>query len=381
MTDKISNGREAAAPPGRGVRVGILGGGQLARMLALSGYPLGARFATLDPAPDACAAAVSRHIVGEYDDRSKLEHLSGMADVVTYEFENIPEESAAYFAWNMPVYPPLRALAVSQDRLKEKTLFRELGIPTPEFRPVDSLDDLKAAAQEVGLPAVLKSRTMGYDGKGQTLVKSTDCIEDAWKQVGGPERILEAFVPFTREISVIAARSAAGDVKYYPVGENTHRKGILHHSVIVNGDSDPMQKSAEDYSERLLNYFGYVGVLALELFDVGGMLVANEIAPRVHNTGHWTIDGAVTSQFENHIRAITGLPLGDASAIGFSAMVNFIGAMPDAEAVLKINGAHLHDYGKEAKPGRKLGHCTVHGDTKDEVIAGMHELLKISDGA
>ena len=382
MTDSVpESGETVVAPYERGVRVGILGGGQLARMLALGGHPLGARFVTLDPAPDACAGAVSRHIVGGYSDRAKLEQLSEVVDVVTYEFENIPEESAAYFAWKlMPVYPPMRALSVSQDRLKEKTLFRELGIPTPEFRVVDSIDDLKTAVHEVGMPAVLKSRTMGYDGKGQSLVKTVDCIDDAWKQVGGVDCILESFVSFTREISVIAVRSRDGEIKFYPVGENTHHKGILHHSLIVNGNNDPMQKMAEDYSERLLDYFGYVGVLALELFDVGGTLVANEIAPRVHNTGHWTIEGAVTSQFENHIRAITGLPLGDTSATGFSGMVNFIGAIPDAAAVLKIKGAHLHDYGKEAKPGRKLGHCTIYGDTKNEVIAGMNELLKITDG-
>ena len=348
-------------------------------MLAISGLPLGARFVTLDPAPDACASAAARHITGAYDDRGKLDEFAAMADVVTYEFENVPAESVAYLAEKLPVYPPARALAVSRDRLKEKTLFRELSIPTPDFRAVGSLDDLKLAALEIGLPAVLKTRTMGYDGKGQAVIKSIDGIESAWARVGGAECILESFVTFTREISVVAVMGRAGEAVFYPVSENTHRDGILRHTVCRPGD--PMQKTAEDYAGRLLEHFGYVGVLALELFDAGGALVANEIAPRVHNTGHWTIEGAETSQFENHIRAITGLPLGDASAIGFSAMVNFIGAMPDAEAVLKINGAHLHDYGKEAKPGRKLGHCTVHGDTKDEVIAGMHELLKISDGA
>jgi len=382
MTDKFEDGcKNGIAPCGRGVRIGILGGGQLARMLALGGCPLGAQFVTLDPAPDACASAVSHHIVGNYDDRAKLEQFAKTVDVVTYEFENVPAESVACLSEKLPVYPPARALEVSRDRLKEKTLFRELGIPTPEFYAVNSIADLKEAARVVGLPAVIKSRTMGYDGKGQMVIKSADCLEKTWEQAGAVECILEAFVNFTREISVIAVRSRAGDVKFYPIGENTHRNGILHHNIVANGVGDPMQKAAEDYIRRLLDYFGYVGALALELFDVNGALLANEIAPRVHNTGHWTIEGAVTSQFENHIRAITGLPIGDTSATGFSAMVNFIGTMPDAAAVLKIKGAHFHDYGKAAKPGRKLGHCTICGDTRDEVAAKMNELLKIVDGA
>jgi len=382
MTDGSSDSRKTdVAPIGRGVRIGVLGGGQLARMLALAGHPLGARFVTLDPAPDACAAAVSRRIAGGYDDRAKLEQFAGMVDVVTYEFENVPAESVAYLSEKLPVYPPARALAVSRDRLKEKTLFRELGIPTPEFRAVNSLDDLKEAARIVGLPAVLKCRTMGYDGKGQAVIKSAAGIEKAWELVGRVECVLEAFVAFTREISVIAVRNRAGDVKFYPVGENTHKNGILHHNIIASGTGDPMQKAAEDYGGRLLEHFGYVGVLALELFDVNGTLLANEIAPRVHNTGHWTIEGAATSQFENHIRAITGLPLGDTSAIGFSAMVNFIGALPNAADVLKISGAHFHDYGKAAKPGRKLGHGTVRGDTREAVAGGMNELIKLAGGA
>jgi len=344
-------------------------------MLAIGGLPLGARFVTLDPAPDACASAAARHITGAYDDRGKLDQFAAMADVVTYEFENVPAESVAYLAEKLPVYPPARALAVSRDRLKEKTLFRELSIPTPDFRAVGSLDDLKLAARDIGLPAVLKTRTMGYDGKGQAVIKSIDGIESAWARVGSAECILESFVTFTREISVVAVMGRAGETVFYPVSENTHRDGILHHSVCRPGD--PMQKTAEDYAGRLLEYFGYVGVLALELFDAGGALMANEIAPRVHNTGHWTIEGAETSQFENHIRAITGLPLGGSAATRVSAMVNFIGAIPPAQSVLKIKNAHFHDYGKAAKPGRKLGHATVCGDTVGDAEAGLEELLAI----
>jgi 5-(carboxyamino)imidazole ribonucleotide synthase len=261
--------------------------------------------------------------------------------------------------------------------LNEKTLFRELGIPTPNFAAVNSVDDLKKATQEIGLPAGLKPRTMGYDGKGQAVIRTEGDIDTAWAAVGKAECILEGFVTFTREISIIAARGRNGEVSFYPVGENTHSSGILHHNVIVNGFDDPMQKVAEDYSRRLLDHFGYVGILSLELFDANGVLMANEIAPRVHNTGHWTIEGAETSQFENHIRAVMGLPLGDTSPVGCSAMVNFIGSIPPAESVLAIKGAHFHDYGKAAKPGRKIGHGTIRGEVKKDVLAGLDKLLTL----
>jgi len=360
------------------MRIGILGGGQLARMLALGGHPLGAEFLILDPAPDACASVVAEQVVGAYDDREKLEQFAAQVDVVTYEFENVPAEGVKYLAaGQVPVYPSPQALAVSRDRLNEKTLFRELGIPTPNFAAVYSFEDLKKAVRDIGLPAVLKSRTMGYDGKGQVIIKTEDDIEGAWVKVGKVECILEGFVTFTREISIIAVRSRTGEVLFYPVGENTHSGGILHHNVVVNGFDDPMQKVAEDYSKRLLNHFEYVGVLSLELFDADGVLMANEIAPRVHNTGHWTIEGAETSQFENHIRAIMGLPLGDTSPVGCSAMVNFIGAIPPAKSVLTIKGAHFHNYGKAAKPGRKIGHATIRSDNKANVLTSLDELLKL----
>jgi 5-(carboxyamino)imidazole ribonucleotide synthase len=360
------------------MKIGILGGGQLARMLALSGYPLGAQFVVLDPTPNACAAAVSAQILGDYDDINKLELLAAQADIVTYEFENVPADGVKYLAaGKMPVYPPPQALAVSRDRLSEKTLFGDLGIPTPKFAAVGCLDDLKKAVREIGLPAVLKSRTMGYDGKGQVVIKSENDIENAWKKAGKVECILEKFVAFTRELSIIAVRSRSAEVLFYPLGENTHSGGILRHNLVANGFDDPMQKIAEDYSRRLLDHFEYVGVLSLELFDIDGVLMANEIAPRVHNTGHWTIEGAETSQFENHIRAIMGLPLGDTSPIGYSAMVNFIGTIPSAESVLAIKGAHYHSYAKEGKPGRKIGHATLRCDKKSEMLAGLEKLLAL----
>jgi len=360
------------------MKIGILGGGQLARMLALGGHPLGAKFVILDPAPDACAAAAAGQVVGDYDDTGKLDEFSAQVDVVTYEFENVPAEGVKYLAaGKTPVYPSPQALAASRDRLNEKTLFRELGIPTPDFAAVNSLDDLKKAVRETGLPAVLKTRTMGYDGKGQAVIKTEGDIDTAWTTVGKAECVLEGFVTFTREISVIAARGRSGETLFYPVGENTHSNGILHHNVIVNGFDDPMQKTAEDYSRRLLDYFGYVGILSLELFDANGMLMANEIAPRVHNTGHWTIEGAETSQFENHIRAVMGLPLGSTSPTGYSAMVNFIGSIPPPESVLTIKGAHYHSYDKKGKPGRKIGHATVRCDDKKEMLSGLEKLLAL----
>jgi 5-(carboxyamino)imidazole ribonucleotide synthase len=352
--------------------IGILGGGQLARMLALAGLPLGLRFVVLDPARDACAAAVSAHVAGGYGDGEALSRFAGMVDAVTYEFENVPAESVGYLAQRLPVYPSPRALAVSRDRFAEKSLFVELGIPTPGFLAVDSLDGLRSAASELGLPAVLKTRTLGYDGKGQSVIKSDGDIESAWARAGGAQCVLEAFVPFTREISVVAARGRGGEISFYPAGENTHSGGILRHTVCRLGD--PMQSAAEELANRLLEYFDYVGVLALELFDVNGRLMANEMAPRVHNTGHWSIEGAQTSQFENHVRAVAGLPPGGTKAVCHSAMVNFIGAMPNAADVLSVEGAHFHDYGKAPRPGRKLGHATVCGDSEEAVIAGLNKL-------
>ncbi|MDR0306355.1 MAG: 5-(carboxyamino)imidazole ribonucleotide synthase [Chitinispirillales bacterium] len=357
------------------MRIGILGGGQLARMLGLGGIPIGAKFVTLDPAADACAAVVSEHITGNYGDISILERFASKVDVITYEFENVPAKSVKYLAEKKPVYPSPAALEVSCDRLKEKTLFRDLGIGTPNFSAVGNIYELKSAAREIGLPSVLKTRTLGYDGKGQAVLRAESDIEAAWERLGGVNCILEAFVPFTREISVIAVRSCTGEIIFYPVSENTHKNGILHKAVCT--PDDPMQKAAEEYSRKLLEELDYVGVLALELFEANGKLLANEIAPRVHNTGHWSIEGANTSQFENHIRAVMGLPLGDTSPVEFSAMVNFIGEIPDASSVLSIKGAHFHDYGKEAKPGRKLGHATVRRPNKKFMLEGLNEVLAL----
>ena len=313
--------------------VGVIGGGQLGRMLALAGIPLGLSFRFLDPAADAPAGEVGELLVGAYDDPDLLDRLADGAAAVTYEFENVPVEAAR----RVGAIPGAAALEASQDRLVEKQLFRRLGIPTVRID-----DEVEA------FPALLKTRRLGYDGKGQRLVET-------WEGPG-PHHVLEERVSFDRELSLIAVRGRDGDTRCWPLVENVHEGGILRTSraPAANGP----QAEAEDYAKRLLDELGYVGVLALELFDVGGTLLANEFAPRVHNTGHWTIEGAATSQFENHLRAILGLPLGSTESLP-SLLVNLIGSVPSNEEVLRIPGAHLHLYGKEPRPGRKLGHITL----------------------
>ena len=352
--------------------VGIVGGGQLARMMALAGIPLGLRFVFLDPAEDACAAQLGEQLCGAYDDEALLTRLAEMSDVVTYEFENVPETSIEFLSSRVPVYPDALALATARDRLNEKSLFRELDIPTVPFVAVDTLEELQQAVSTTGLPAVLKTRTLGYDGKGQAVLKTEADIRDAWEQLGGVPLILEGFATFNREISVIAVRAQNGEIRFYPVAENTHRDGILHLSLSRPGD--PQQQQAETYAKALMEKLDYVGVMALELFDTGEQLLANEMAPRVHNSGHWTIEGAVTSQFENHLRAILNLPLGDTEAVGYAAMVNFIGEMPEAEEILALPHTWLHDYDKQPRAGRKVGHATVRL-TSEETLS-RHPLVR-----
>lgn len=337
--------------------VGILGGGQLARMLALAGLPLGLRFVFLDPAEDACARHLGEHLCGAYDDPALLARLAAQCDRVTFEFENVPARSIEILAEQLPVYPAAGALAVARDRMREKTLFRDLEIPTVPFKVIDSLDDLRAAVAELGLPAILKTRTMGYDGKGQVMLRNEADIEPAWQQLGAASLILEGFADFQREVSIVAARDKNGNCCFYPLSENVHENGILKSS--VSRVDDPCTPQAEAYARKLLNELDYVGVMALELFHVGEQLLANEMAPRVHNSGHWTIEGAVTSQFENHLRAILGWPMGSTEANGYAAMVNFIGTLPATEKLLAIPDLHLHAYDKAPRPGRKVGHATV----------------------
>lgn len=341
------------------MKVGILGGGQLGRMLALAGYPLGLQFRFLDTG-EPPVAPLAELVEGNFEDAAALDRLAAGVDVVTYEFENVPVAAARHLARHVPVYPPPGALETAQDRLHEKTLFRKLGIPTPEFAPAATREELAAAVGRVGLPVVIKTRRFGYDGKGQMVVRDAAGVDEAWRQLGGSPLIVESLVPFEREVSILCVRSRRGQAAFYPLAQNEHRGGILRTSIAPAPAISPeLQARAEGYAASVLRSLDYVGVLAIELFQVGGELLANEMAPRVHNSGHWTIEGAVTSQFENHLRAVLDLPLGDTSARGHCAMVNLIGTTPPIEAVLRIPGAHLHLYGKQPRAGRKLGHITL----------------------
>jgi len=350
------------------LRIGIIGGGQLGRMIALAAYPLGARVTFLDPAPDAPMSFVAKQICGAYDDERALEQLAREADVVTYEFENVPVASAQFVSQFTKIFPPPDALRVSQDRIVEKEFFNSLEIPTPKFARVDSLSDLKNAMDEIGLPALVKTRRLGYDGKGQILIRSRAEIERAWDELKNDSLVFEAYVEFTREVSVIAARGQNGECVFYPLVENFHRGGILRLSRAPVSDR-ALQNLAQAYAQRVLDALNYVGVLAIEFFQVGDKLLANEMAPRVHNSGHWTIEGAMTSQFGNHARAILNLPLGSTETRGDCAMVNFIGELPDIDALLKIPDTHVHLYDKAPRAGRKLGHVTV--VAKDEETREM----------
>jgi 5-(carboxyamino)imidazole ribonucleotide synthase len=340
--------------------LGVLGGGQLGRMLALAGAPLGLRFRFLDPSPAAPARHLGDFVDGAYEDPEALRRFVQGLDLVTYEFENVPVETARFLGQRVPVFPPPAALEAAQDRLAEKTLFRRLGIPTPAFVPVGSKAELKDAVADVGVPAVLKTRRFGYDGKGQVVLRHAEDADRAWDSLGGVPLILESFVPFDREVSVLAVRGRDGQTALYPLVENRHAGGILRLSQAPAPLLKPtLQAQAEQLAGSILDELGYVGVLAVELFEHDGRLLANEIAPRVHNSGHWTIEGAATSQFANHLRAVLGWPLGDTAVVGHAAMVNLIGSVPLAEAVLRLPGTHLHLYGKAPRPGRKLGHITV----------------------
>jgi 5-(carboxyamino)imidazole ribonucleotide synthase len=358
------------------MKVGILGGGQLGRMLALSGYPLGVRFRHLGSPQDTSARQVAEHINAAYEDTEALARFAEGLDVVTYESENVPVEAVQFLSEHVPVMPSIAALRASQDRLNEKLTFAELGIPTAPYAPVNSFDELSDAAPRIGYPGILKTRRMGYDGKGQFVVRSPDELQMAWERLGAEGLILEGLVPFDRELSIIAVRGREGETLFYPLVENVHADGILRLSYAPARGAEELQSVAEDYATRVMDALDYVGVLAIELFHTGAQLIANEMAPRVHNSGHWTIEGAETSQFENHVRAILGLPLGDVAPIGHCAMINVIGRIPDTRLVLSNRDAHLHMYGKAARPGRKLGHITLRGHDASAVRKRADELRK-----
>jgi 5-(carboxyamino)imidazole ribonucleotide synthase len=357
------------------VTIGILGGGQLGYMLALAGYPLGLHFRFLDPSPEAPVGRIAQRVTADYTDQAALEKFASGLELVTYEFENVPVEAARFLAERVPVYPPPAALEAAQDRLAEKALFRKLGIATTEFAPVSNAKELDAAVKTLGLPAVLKTCRMGYDGKGQWILRTAEDVAKAKSELPAAQLILEKFVPFTRELSVLAVRSRTGEISIYPLVENHHRSGILRLSLAPAPRLDPdIQRAAERAAHRILESLKYAGVLAIEFFEHQGELLANEMAPRVHNSGHWTIEGAVTSQFENHLRAVLGLPLGSTGPAGHCAMLNLIGDVPDSAEVLAVPDAHLHLYGKSPRPGRKLGHITLRAASPERLALRLSEL-------
>jgi len=356
--------------------VGIVGAGQLGRMLALAGYPLGLDFLFLDRTSDTPAAKVAPTLCGEFTDQRLLRELARRSEVITFDWENISVESLAALGRRARISPPLPALAASQDRLSEKRLFEKLGIPTTRYAAVDSRAALLKAVRRIGLPGVLKTRRLGYDGKGQAVLRRLEDLDAALAAMQGAPSIYEEFVPFDFEVSIIGARSTRGEIVTWPLNGNVHRDGILRVTRAPFG-TPALARRAAAHLRRMLEHFDYAGVLNIEFFVRRGRLVANETAPRVHNSGHWTIEGAETSQFENHLRAILGLPLGPTTARGHCAMVNLIGTMPDREALLALPGVHLHDYAKAPRPGRKLGHCTLVAPTASRRERGLKPLLNV----
>ncbi|QIO10253.1 5-(carboxyamino)imidazole ribonucleotide synthase [Acinetobacter lanii] len=338
--------------------IGIFGGGQLGRMMAQAALPLNIQCTFFEAHTD-CPSAALGQVYSTQAEHGLAEFIQS-ADVFSLEFENTPLKDVDVLIQKKDLHPPRQALAIAQNRLSEKALFDELAIPVAPYQAVDSLESLTLAVNDLGLPIVLKTATGGYDGKGQFVLRSADQIDQAWQELGpAGSLIAESFVTFSREVSIIAVRGQNGDVKTWPLAENHHHNGILSHSIVPAPNSADLQPVAQDYITRLLNHLNYVGVLTLELFVTDKGLYANEMAPRVHNSGHWSIEGAVCSQFENHVRAVAGLPLGLTEVIRPTVMVNIIGQHPKTEDVLALEGAHLHLYNKTERAGRKIGHITL----------------------
>jgi 5-(carboxyamino)imidazole ribonucleotide synthase len=360
------------------LHVGIVGAGQLGQMLALAGIPMGVRCRFLDRSADAPGAQVAPILLGELEDPARLSELAAMSEVLTFDWENISGAALAPLQSKTLIRPSPAALETSQDRMREKALFSKLKIPVTPHAAVDNRRELIAAAKTIGVPGVLKTRRLGYDGKGQFVLRDASQIDEAWDAIGAAGLIYEKFQKFSREVSIIGARTAAGSTVFYPLSANTHSGGILRYTSAPHRDTR-LERQARQYLKRVMEALEYVGVLTLEFFVVAGKLIANEMAPRVHNSGHWTIEGCVTSQFENHLRAICDLPLGSTRALAHTAMVNFLGKMPDRERLMAIDGLMYHDYGKQPRPGRKLGHCTIlrsRPRERDLALAGALKLIE-----
>ncbi|EPF81778.1 5-(carboxyamino)imidazole ribonucleotide synthase [Acinetobacter rudis] len=356
--------------------IGIFGGGQLGRMMAQAALPLNIQCTFFEANRDCPAAQMGQVIDAQLD--QAIETFIESAEVFSLEFENTPLADVDQLIKHKQIHPPRQALAIAQNRLLEKALFDQLDIPVAAYRAVDSLQSLEQAVRELGLPIVLKTATGGYDGKGQFVLRTADQIAEAWAELGRAKHLVaESFVSFSREVSIIAVRGQDGDVKTWPLAENHHHHGILSHSIVPAPNSAKLQGVAQDYITRLLNHLNYVGVLTLELFVTEQGLYANEMAPRVHNSGHWSIEGAVCSQFENHIRAVAGLPLGSTELIRPTVMVNIIGEHPATAEVLALSGAHLHLYNKTEREGRKIGHITLMPTDHAELTNLCRQLAEI----
>ena len=346
--------------------VGVLGAGQLGQMLALAGAPLGLKLRFLDHTPNAPAGQVAEQIVGEFQDAAALDRFAAGLDVATLEFENVPVEAVERLAKRVPTFPPAAALRTAQDRVLEKACFEAMKIATTRWAAVEGRSALAGAVEKIGVPCVLKTRRLGYDGKGQSVIreKSAAALDCAWSDVAGQPSIVEELVAFDREVSIIGVRGRDGACEFYPLIENRHAGGILRESRM--SETPPpqvLQREAESACRAVLERFGYVGVLTIEFFEREGHLIANEMAPRVHNSGHWTIEGATVSQFEMHLRAVCGMKLPAPRVVGASIMHNIIGAAPSLDLLRAVPGARVHMYGKQERPGRKLGHVTLTGDS------------------
>lgn len=363
------------------MKIGVLGAGQLGLMLAEAGEPLGLEFRFLDPSPEAPAGRRREQVRAAFDDLAAIERFARGLDVATFEFENVGPGPLAHLASMVPLRPGAASLEMKHDRLVEKEFLRSCGIDVPRFASIERGPDLQAAIETVGVPSILKTRRFGYDGKGQCVIERDGDLEPAWRSLGEAPCILEAKVPFTRELSALVVRGLDGEIRSWPLAENLHRGGILRRT-LAPAPGDPDSPTANRWARTLAERLEHVGVLALELFECSdGTLLANEFAPRVHNSGHWTIEGARTSQFENHLRAIAGLPLGDCRPLGHSAMVNLIGRCPSAADLLAVPGARLHLYGKAPRDGRKLGHVTAVATDADEAIDTAPQLLALAEAA
>jgi len=366
-----------------GATLGMLGGGQLGRMFTLRARAMGYRVVVLDPDPDSPAGhAATTHIQAGYDDQAALDRLARECAVISTEFENIPANVLEQLAERVPVRPSAAAVAVAQDRITEKSFLREHGFATAEFRAVASKEAAGHALAAVGAPALLKTSRMGYDGKGQAKVTTAAEAEGAFGRFGGVPCILEKLVPLDLEVSVVLARGLDGKIEAFPPGENVHRNGILHTTTVPARISPALAEEARRVASAVAEKLGYVGVLGVELFVSGGKVLVNEIAPRPHNSGHWTQDAATTDQFEQQVRAMCALPLGAATLMTPVAMVNILGdawahGEPDWAAVMAMPGVVLHLYGKkEPRPGRKMGHLNCYGATADEALAKAEEALR-----